>query len=253
MLGIHVLVIGGGVTGLAAAAELAAIGLSVAVAERHPRFGQETTTHNSGVIHAGIYYPAGSLKAQLCVKAPSVSTHSAKQNDVQHDRCGKFIVAARRARTSRTRGAREKRHRQRGPGARDGGPLVPPQPRAPGLGQGRVVVSGNGSRRGRSAREGPRPSVGVPRRHAAARARVIEGTPREDGFEVRLEHETSRPDVVNAAGLYADDVSRALGGEASRSTRAVVRDASSARRGGTGRTGSSTRFRTRPDTVSACT
>ena len=65
---VDTLIVGGGVTGLAAAAELAAIGLSVAVAERHPRFGQETTTHNSGVIHAGIYYPAGSLKAQLCVE-----------------------------------------------------------------------------------------------------------------------------------------------------------------------------------------
>ena len=62
------LIIGGGVTGLAVARELAAAGLAVAVAERHPRFGQETTTHNSGVIHAGIYYPAGSLKAQLCIE-----------------------------------------------------------------------------------------------------------------------------------------------------------------------------------------
>ncbi len=62
---VDTLIVGGGVTGLAAAAELAAIGLSVAVAERHPRFGQETTTHNSGVIHAGIYYPAGSLKARV--------------------------------------------------------------------------------------------------------------------------------------------------------------------------------------------
>src|SRR5436190_9415808 len=51
------LIVGGGVTGLAAAHELAASGMAVAVAERHARFGLETSTHNSGVIHAGIYYP----------------------------------------------------------------------------------------------------------------------------------------------------------------------------------------------------
>ena len=66
MESIDTLIIGGGVTGLAVARELAAAGLSVAVAERHSRFGQETTTHNSGVIHAGIYYKPGSLKAINC-------------------------------------------------------------------------------------------------------------------------------------------------------------------------------------------
>ena len=65
---IDVAVIGGGVTGLASAAAIAAAGHSVAIVERHPRPGMETSTHNSGVIHAGLYYPAPSLKAQLCVE-----------------------------------------------------------------------------------------------------------------------------------------------------------------------------------------
>jgi L-2-hydroxyglutarate oxidase LhgO len=64
---IDVLLIGAGVTGRAAAGELAAPGLTVAVADPHPRPGMETSTHNSGVIHAGIYYPPGSLKSELCV------------------------------------------------------------------------------------------------------------------------------------------------------------------------------------------
>ena len=61
-------VIGGGVTGLASALALGQAGYSVALFEQHARPGMETSTHNSGVIHAGLYYPRGSLKATLCVE-----------------------------------------------------------------------------------------------------------------------------------------------------------------------------------------
>src|SRR5687767_15968989 len=88
------LIVGGGVTGLATAAELAAAGLTVAVTERHPRFGTETTTHNSGVIHAGLYYPAGTLKAELCVEGAARLYAFCFANRVPHDRCGKLVVAS---------------------------------------------------------------------------------------------------------------------------------------------------------------
>src|SRR5229473_1452833 len=65
---IDVAVVGGGVTGLAVARAIALRGLSACVLERHPRPGLDTSTHNSGVIHAGFYYSTGMLKARLCVE-----------------------------------------------------------------------------------------------------------------------------------------------------------------------------------------
>jgi L-2-hydroxyglutarate oxidase LhgO len=88
-----VCIIGAGVVGLACAAELAAAGRSVLVLERHARPGQETSSRNSGVIHAGLYYPTNSLKARLCVEGRALLYERCRKYGIGHRKTGKLLVA----------------------------------------------------------------------------------------------------------------------------------------------------------------
>ncbi len=96
-----VAVAGGGIVGLATARALALAGRRVVLLERGPRLGQHQTTHNSGVIHAGIYYAPGSLKARLCVDGAARLYDYCADHGINAERCGKLVVAVREADLSR--------------------------------------------------------------------------------------------------------------------------------------------------------
>ncbi len=87
------IVIGAGVVGLACARALAMGGLDVIVLEKNALIGEETSSRHSEVIHAGIYYPTGSLKARLCVAGKRLLYDYCAEHQVAFNRCGKMIVA----------------------------------------------------------------------------------------------------------------------------------------------------------------
>src|SRR5271169_2743583 len=96
-------IVGGGIVGLALARELTRRHprLSVCVLEREAELGAHQTGHNSGVIHAGVYYQPGSLKARLCVEGARELYHYCQQRSIAHERCGKLIVATERSELGR--------------------------------------------------------------------------------------------------------------------------------------------------------
>jgi L-2-hydroxyglutarate oxidase LhgO len=89
----NIVVIGAGVVGLAVAAKLSENHESVFVFEKNPKFGQETSSHNSGVIHSGIHYLKGSLKARLCVKGNIMLYELCEKHRIPYKRLGKLTVA----------------------------------------------------------------------------------------------------------------------------------------------------------------
>jgi len=90
---IDVVVIGAGVVGLAVARALALAGREVVILERENAFGTATSARNSEVIHAGLYYPTGSLRARLCVRGKQLLYPYCDSHGVAHQRCGKLVVA----------------------------------------------------------------------------------------------------------------------------------------------------------------
>lgn len=210
-------VVGGGVVGLAAALAVARRGHSVCVLEREPRPGMATSTHNSQVIHAGLYYPAGSLKARHCVDGARMMYEFCAAHGVPHRRCGKVIVAHDE---SEVHGLEELRAKGIANGV-EGLEVVDAafvRKREPHVHAVAALLS---------------PNSGILEAEVLVRtlARLIgehggfvlpgtvvtAGESNHDTIELVTQSERIQARaVVNAAGLYADDVSKTLGGEAFR-------------------------------------
>ena len=90
-----IVIVGGGIVGLATARELLLRqpGRRVAILEKEATIGQHQTGHNSGVIHAGVYYAPGSLKAQLCTEGRLKTYEYCEEKGIPYEKCGKLIVA----------------------------------------------------------------------------------------------------------------------------------------------------------------
>jgi L-2-hydroxyglutarate oxidase LhgO len=105
---VQCVVIGAGVVGLAVARALALSGREVLVLESAPAIGTGISSRNSEVIHAGIYYAAGSLKARLCVAGKALLYDYCAKRGIGHRRCGKLIVATAAQQLSRLQGTMAK-------------------------------------------------------------------------------------------------------------------------------------------------
>jgi L-2-hydroxyglutarate oxidase LhgO len=105
---VDAIVIGGGAVGLAVGRALAQAGRETIVAEAQTAIGQGVSSRNSEVIHAGLYYAPGSLKARLCVRGKQLLYELCASHGVGHNNCGKLVVATSDAETAALRGLQDK-------------------------------------------------------------------------------------------------------------------------------------------------
>ena len=213
---VDAVVIGAGVVGLAVARALALAGREVLVLEAAEGIGTETSSRNSEVIHAGIYYAAGSLSARSCVEGKKRLYAYCEERGVPYRNCGKLIVATDEAEAGKLEGIRA---RAAATGVDDLRPLSRAEALAmePALHCTAALLS---------------PSTGIVDSHAfmlalqgdaenagsifAFHAPVISGVAKEDGIEIEVGGaEPMRLQarlVVNAAGLHAPRLARAVAG-----------------------------------------
>jgi L-2-hydroxyglutarate oxidase LhgO len=207
-------VIGAGVVGLAVARELALAGREVVILESEDAIGTHTSSRNSEVIHAGIYYPRDSLKARACVAGRHLLYEYCRTHGVPHRRCGKLIVATDAAQVAELAGILRKAHEN---GATD--VLEIPRQEAMAMEPELHCVAALHS-----------PSTGIIDSHAlmlaylgdaeahgamlALRSPVENASVRNDGIEMRVAG--SEPilarTVVNSAGLRAPSVAKSIEG-----------------------------------------
>jgi len=207
-------IIGGGIVGLATALALSAKfpQQRIVILEKEERVATHQTGHNSGVIHAGIYYKPGSYKARLCVEGVRLMKAFCEANDVPYENCGKVVVATDAGEVPRLQTLFERgtangvpdlqmipveRLRELEPQARAVAALHSPQTAIVDYGAVSVAMAKNLAQRGVTVRTGHRVTA---IRRSDGRFHVE--TP---GGTVAARH------LINCAGLYADQVARLLG------------------------------------------
>ncbi len=130
-------VVGGGIVGLAVGRELARRhpGSSVVLFEKEDRLAAHQTGHNSGVVHAGIYYAPGSLKAELCTRGRLLLREYCEEQGLPYDECGKLVVAVEDSELARLDALEESASRNGVPGLRrlDGAAIRDVEPHAAGI------------------------------------------------------------------------------------------------------------------------
>ena len=119
-----VVIVGGGIVGLATAYRLfeARPGLRIAILEKEPELASHQTGHNSGVLHAGLYYAPGSLKARLCREGKAAVEAFAAAHDIPFEHCGKLVVALEESELDRLTALRERALANGVPGLEEVGP-----------------------------------------------------------------------------------------------------------------------------------
>jgi L-2-hydroxyglutarate oxidase LhgO len=209
---VAVTVVGGGVIGCAVAAALAVRGHQVMLLEEAARMGTGTTSRNSGVIHSGLYYPPGSLKAQACVRGNHLLYEWAQRHGVWHARTGKLVVASHPRQHEALEAVADNARRSGAPGveligAAAAAALEPEVPVAGALWCPQTGIIDPHELTESLAQEArAHDALLVPGTRVTAIAR--------DGGGFRLETtrgEVSTERLVNAAGLGADELARLVG------------------------------------------
>jgi len=216
----NILIVGGGVVGCAIAQALSRKWQDVFLVEQYPKLGMATSSRNSGVIHSGIYYPKNSLKAKHCMAGNLLTKEFCARHNVAHRTTGKLVVAKDASEEPELVALKKKGEENGVEGLRLIG-AAEIRAREPHV-------------HGYAALEVPSTGICVAEELVHAFARVAEGQganlvkhakvtaldPKKDAIEVRLrigDEEQSEEEtiaarcVVNAAGLYADEVAGMLG------------------------------------------
>ena len=216
----NILIIGGGVIGCSIARAVSQKWQDVFLLEQNPRVGMATSTRNSGVIHSGIYYPKDSLKAKLCVEGNVLSYEFCEKYKVPYRKTGKLVVAANKSEEPELEKLVQKAITNGVHGLKIVGPKEI-HAREPHIrGTAAIDVPSTGIL---SAEELVRTHARLATDNGAnivTRAKVVALTPVKDAVRVDLEigdEESKEKEsiearcVINAAGLYADEVAAMLG------------------------------------------